>query len=132
MDIKGKFIDISSFLLFEATGDSETGCIDPAMSVVVVDDDDAESCSCDTTPEFLPGVRELSGLEHKASVDDDEEGEVVELQKEDALHKICRDEYDHRRFNGVGKGEKSSPVSVDSTETLNQKNRLFWESCLAS
>ncbi|KAE8701463.1 hypothetical protein F3Y22_tig00110548pilonHSYRG01020 [Hibiscus syriacus] len=156
-------MDISSFLLFEATGDSETGCFDPAIPVIVegedddaescscytateflpgvgelsglehkadvAGDDDAESCSCDTATEFLPGVGELSGLEHKASVvgdddDDDDEGEVVELQKDDGLHKICGDEYnDYRRFNGVGKrGKKSYSVSVDSTETLKEKN----------
>ncbi|KAK8718063.1 hypothetical protein V6N13_045309 [Hibiscus sabdariffa] len=137
MDVKSKVIDISPFLLFEATGDSETGCSDPAISVDDNDDDDdddddAESCSCDTTPELLPGVRGLNGLKHKASVgDEEEEGEVVELQKEAGLHKNRRD--GHRRFTGgVRKGKKSSSVSVDSAKHLKDKNRLFWEACLAS
>ncbi|KAK8486221.1 hypothetical protein V6N13_002885 [Hibiscus sabdariffa] len=130
MDNKSKVIDISCFLLLEATGDSETLCFDPAMS----DDDDAESCSCDT-----PGVRELNELEQKANVgdededEDEEEGKVVELQKEPRLHKNCREDgSDHQGFNGVGKGKKPSSASVDSPETLNEKNRLFWEACLAS
>ncbi|KAK8509885.1 hypothetical protein V6N13_093725 [Hibiscus sabdariffa] len=133
MDVKSKVIDISPFLLFEATGDSETGWSDPAISVD--DDDDAESCSCDTSPEFIPGVRGLNGLEHKASVGDDEEeeeGEVVELRTEAGLHKNRRD--GHRRFKGGvrEKGKKSSSVSVDSAKHLKDKNRLFWEACLAS
>ncbi|KAL4376698.1 hypothetical protein GQ457_02G002980 [Hibiscus cannabinus] len=136
MDVKSKVIDISPFLLFEATGDSETGCSGPAISVDDIaddDDDDAESCSCDTTPEFIPGVRgRLNGLEHKASVGDEEEGEVVELRTEAGLHKNRRD--GHRRFNGGvrEKGKKSSSVSVDSAKHLKDKNRLFWEACLAS
>ncbi|GMI69391.1 hypothetical protein like AT3G62990 [Hibiscus trionum] len=131
MDVKSKAIDISSFLLFEATGDSETGCFEPAMSAVVVDDD-AESCSCDTTaPELLPGVGELNGLEHKASVGDDE-GEVVELQMEAPLHKNRRDDRRRSFDGGVRNGKKSSSVSVDSAKPLKEKNRLFWEACLAS
>ncbi|KAK8654299.1 hypothetical protein V6N13_128270 [Hibiscus sabdariffa] len=137
MDNNNKVIDISCFLLLEATGDSETLCFDPAMSVVDDDDDDdddAESCSCDT-----PGVRELNELEQKVNVgeeddeeEEEEEGKVVELQKEPGLHKNCRDGSDHQSFNGVGKGKKPSSASVDSPETLNEKNRLFWEACLAS
>ncbi|XWS46739.1 hypothetical protein CRYUN_Cryun14cG0093900 [Craigia yunnanensis] len=137
MDFNNKVIDVSSFLLFEATGDSEAGCFDPAMSVINhAEDDDAESCSCDTTSDFLPGVRKLNSLEDKATVDDDhhedeEDGEVVE-QKEVRVYKKCRD--DHQRINGVAKEKKSSAVSVDSTKTMNEmeKNRLFWEACLAS
>ncbi|XWS76483.1 hypothetical protein CRYUN_Cryun01aG0180200 [Craigia yunnanensis] len=137
MDIKSIVVDVSSFFLFEATGDSEAGCFDPAMSVINhAEDDDAESCSCDTTSDFLPGVRELNSLEEKlANVDDynedEEDGEVVE-QKEVHLYKKCRDD---KRINGVvAKEKKLSAVSVDSTETMNEmeKNRLFWEACLAS
>ncbi|XWS31649.1 hypothetical protein CRYUN_Cryun23aG0094500 [Craigia yunnanensis] len=110
------------------------------MSVINhAEDDDAESCSCDTTLDFLPGVRELNSLEDKlANVngdddhhEDEEDGEVVE-QKEVHFYKKCRDD---QRINGVvAKENKSSAVSVDSTTTMNEmeKNRLFWEACLAS
>ncbi|MBA0804295.1 hypothetical protein Gohar_003886, partial [Gossypium harknessii] len=94
-----KVIDISSYLLFEATGDSESGCcFDPAMSVINHhdddddddddgDDDDAESCSCDTTTsDVVHGVREVNRFEQKANDedddDDDDDGEVVEMRKE--------------------------------------------------
>lgn len=46
-----KSVDVSSFLLVEATGDSEVDS-DPNMTIIdLVDDDDgdAESCSCDTS-----------------------------------------------------------------------------------
>ncbi|XVF21873.1 hypothetical protein REPUB_Repub12eG0127000 [Reevesia pubescens] len=150
MDIKSKIVDVSSFLLFEATGDSEAGYFDPAMSDFINhadnnddDDDDAESCSCDTTTSdfLLPGVgNQLNyGLEDKANVDgddhheDEEDGEVVEQQKEIHLYEKCRDD---QRINGGVANEKksSSAVSVDSTKTMNEmeKNRLFWEACLAS
>ncbi|KAG8473948.1 hypothetical protein CXB51_033864 [Gossypium anomalum] len=150
-----KVIDISSYLLFEATGDSESGCcFDPAMSVINHDDDDgggggggggggddddddAESCSCDTTTsDVVHGVREANRFEQKANDDDDndddddddDDGEVVEMRKEVRLHKKCRDD---RRFNGgAAKDKKSS--TVDSTKTPKEKNRLFWEACLAS
>ncbi|XP_022728246.1 uncharacterized protein LOC111283869 [Durio zibethinus] len=141
MDIKSKVVDVSSFLLFEATGDSESGCFDPAISVINHDEDgdddnDAESCSCDTTSDFLHRVRELNSLEEKVNVGDDhhedeEDGEVVE-QKEVCAYKKCRDDY--QNINGVAKEKKPSTVSLDSTKTKNEmeKNKLFWEACLAS
>ncbi|XVE77706.1 hypothetical protein DITRI_Ditri13aG0084400 [Diplodiscus trichospermus] len=146
MDNKSKVVDVSSFLLFEATGDSEAGCFDPAAMSVThhaeeeeeeEEEEDAESCSCNGTSEFSPGVRQHNSLEEKAKGGDDhhedeEDGEVVD-QKEVGVYKKCRD--DHRQINGVAKEEKaSSAVSVDSTETMNEKekNRLFWEACLAS
>nr|KJB47038.1 hypothetical protein B456_008G007800 [Gossypium raimondii] len=95
------------------------------------DDDDAESCSCDTTTsDVVHGVREVNRFEQKANDDDDDDddGEVVEMRKEVRLHKKCRDD---RGFNGgAAKDKKSS--TVDSTKTLKEKNRLFWEACLAS
>ncbi|WRX09575.1 hypothetical protein QQP08_002062 [Theobroma cacao] len=140
MDIKNhKVVDVSSFFLFEATGDSEAGCFDPAMAVInhAEDDDDddddhddAESCSCDTS-DFVPSVRGLNCLEDKANVDDEDEedGEVVEQQKE--VH-VCEKWSNDQRI-GVAKEQKSAG-SVDSTKSLNEmeKNRLFWETCLAS
>ncbi|KAL4339136.1 hypothetical protein GQ457_08G021410 [Hibiscus cannabinus] len=141
---RSRVADVFSLLLFEATGDSESGCnFDPAVTDTNnrEDDDDAESCSCDTV---LPGVREIDSLENRfanagGDVDDndgggdDEEG-VVE-QREVQMYKKC---YRDDRVNGgfVAKDKKpSSDVSVEnSNQTLNEKekNRLFWEACLAS
>ncbi|GMI85798.1 hypothetical protein like AT3G62990 [Hibiscus trionum] len=142
---RSRVIDASSFLLFEATGDSESGCnFDPAVADINgEDDDDAESCSCDT---ILPGVREIDSLKNKfanvggdVDVDDDCGGDddgVVEQREVQLYNKCCRDE---QRVNGVlvakDKKKPSSTVSVEnSNETMNEmeNNRLFWEGCLAS
>ncbi|MBA0709324.1 hypothetical protein Golax_024362 [Gossypium laxum] len=149
---RSKAVDVSSFLLFEATGDSESGCSsDPAMVDISHDDDgdddddddDAESCSCDTAPDVVHGVREIGGsLKNKfANVvegvddeDDDDDDDGVVEQKEGQLYKKgCRDD-ERIKGVGVGKEKKSSSSAENSSETMNEmeKNRLFWETCLAS
>ncbi|KAK8650696.1 hypothetical protein V6N13_140323 [Hibiscus sabdariffa] len=142
---RSRAVDVSSFLLFEATSDSESGCnFNPAVadSNREDDDDDAKSCSCDTV---LPGVREDDSLENifanaGGDVGDDDGGGgndddgVVEQREVQMYKKCCRGD----RVNGVfvTKDKKpSSDVSVEnSNQTLNEKekNRLFWEACLAS
>ncbi|PPS20041.1 hypothetical protein GOBAR_AA00533 [Gossypium barbadense] len=132
---RSKVVDVSSFLLFEATGDSESGCSsDPAMVDISHDDDgdddDAESCSCDIAPDVVHGVGEVGGsLKNKfANVvegvndeDDDDDDDGVGGAKGGV---------------GVGKEKKSSSSAENSnsSETMNEmeKNRLFWETCLAS
>lgn len=148
-NINKVFVDVSSFFLFEATGDSEAeaGCFDPAGAMSVInhdeDDGDAESCSWDTTSDF---IRELNRLEDRPNIvvgedeedddgDRDGDGEVVD-QKEPVCHlyKKCRDD------DGLSKSKlekkSSRSVSVDSTQTQTmnemEKNKLFWEACLAS
>ncbi|XVF80543.1 hypothetical protein PTKIN_Ptkin15bG0082100 [Pterospermum kingtungense] len=130
MDVRNKVVDVSSFFLFEATGDSEAGYFDPAMSVInhAIAQDDAESSSCDTTTSnILPDVREVdNSLEVDNDDDhheDEEKGDQVVDQKEVDRHEP-----------GVPKQNKSSSVSVDSTQSMNEmeKNKLFWEACLAS
>ncbi|KAH1107192.1 hypothetical protein J1N35_010960 [Gossypium stocksii] len=147
---RSKVVDVSSFLLFEATGDSESGCSsDPAMVDISHDDDgddddDAESCSCDTAPDVVHGVREVGGsLKNKfANVvegaddeddDDDDDDGVVEQKEVQLYKKSCRDD-ERIKGVGVGKEKKSSSSAENSSETMNEmeKNRLFWETCLAS
>lgn len=147
MDIKRKVVDVSSFLLFEATGDSEAGCFDPALSAAAKDDDDddddAESCS---SSDLLPAgtVMELKySLDEKLSAndgyddhdhyEDEEDGEVVDQIKEVHFYKKCRDDHQRSIINGSVVAKETS-VSVDSTKTMNEteKSRLFWEACLAS
>ncbi|KAE8679610.1 hypothetical protein F3Y22_tig00111398pilonHSYRG00209 [Hibiscus syriacus] len=146
--IRSKAVDVSSFFLFEATGDSESGgSFDAAMADIngEDDDDDAESCSCETV---LPGVIEIDSLKNKfANIggddvyvgvdfdDDDEDDDGVVEQREVQLYKkCCRN--DQRVGVCVAKEKKpSTDVSVEnSNETMNEteKNRLFWEACLAS
>ncbi|KAK8508844.1 hypothetical protein V6N13_090797 [Hibiscus sabdariffa] len=139
MDIKSKVVDVSYFLHLEATGDSEAGYFDPAVSSVINhahDDDDAESCSCeiDTTSDLLHMVIELDySLDHGANVVDDHEDDGEVVDQEVHCYEKCR--YDPCMHGIVGKeSKKPSVVPVDSTKTMNEmeKSRLFWEACLAS
>ncbi|OMO77823.1 hypothetical protein CCACVL1_14784 [Corchorus capsularis] len=142
-----KVVDVSSFFLFEAIGDSEAGCnFDPAIAVSDEDgddddDDDAESCSCDTSDYYnlrAPVRNQVNGLEEiRADVDDQEEyeedGEVVDQKME--VHHLFEKCRNNQRVNGVvAKNQQKSVVSVDSSKPMNEmeKSRLFWESCLAS
>ncbi|KAK8532558.1 hypothetical protein V6N13_131878 [Hibiscus sabdariffa] len=155
MGIRGSdVVDVSSFLLFEATGDSESGCnSDPAIADINGQhyndddyhdyDDDAESCSCDTVSGYLPGVREIVSLENKSvnvggdfdDGDDDDDDGVVEQREVQLYEKCCRDD---QRVNGAFVAKEKNPSSAvsleNSNETMNEmeKNRLFWEACLAS
>ncbi|KAE8676750.1 hypothetical protein F3Y22_tig00111582pilonHSYRG00969 [Hibiscus syriacus] len=133
MDIKTKVVDLSFLLHLEATGDSEAGYSDPAISSGVNhaqddDNEDAESCSCDTTSDLHMVIEHNYSLDGgNASVEDDEDndGEVVDKK---CIYDPC--------INGMEAAEskKSSAVSIDSSQTMNEmeKNRLFWETCLAS
>ncbi|KAE8689113.1 hypothetical protein F3Y22_tig00110943pilonHSYRG00075 [Hibiscus syriacus] len=122
MDIKTKVVDVSFLFHLEDTGDSEAGYADPAIPAGVNyaqddDNDDAESCSCDTTSDLLHMVLELNynldGGNACVGDDDEDDGEVVN-QKEVHLYK---------------ESKKSSAVSIDSNQTKNEmeKNRLFWK-----
>ncbi|KAE8676463.1 RNA-binding protein-defense related 1 isoform 1 [Hibiscus syriacus] len=140
---RSKVVDVSSFLLFEATGDSESVCnFDAAMADINggEDDDDAESCSSDTV---LPGVRHTGSLENKFAYiggdiddeDDEDDDGVVEQREVQLYKKCCRDD---QRINGVFVAKEKKPSSAvpidNSNETMDEmgKNRLFWEACLAS
>ncbi|KAB2069159.1 hypothetical protein ES319_A08G078900v1 [Gossypium barbadense] len=136
MEITNKVVDVSYFFHLETTGDSEAGYFDPAISVINHDEDDnddAESCSCDdatTSESDLLHVVNYS-LDHKANVGDDhhedeeEDGEVVD---QNGVH-LCK-----KCINGVvvKQNKKASAVSFDSTMNEMEKNKLFWETCLAS
>ncbi|PON57207.1 myelin transcription factor-like protein [Parasponia andersonii] len=144
-------VDASSFFVFEVTADSES-CTqsDSAVSgagessVAALDEDDAESCSFDyRTDQFRPFDSDsLSGDEFVIDSEYLEEGEFddgtdEEEEDETTSHPV------HRKWSrtgeiGVPEGNHKSVASVDSTtkefESLNEmeKNRLFWETCLAS
>ena len=137
-------IDVSTFFQFEVTGDSES-CSNSdsgsGESSVVLDEDDAESCSWDSTDQY-PTVIDSDSTNGEEVVIDREylEEEFDDLDEEDettsdpVYQKWCGTTGDI----GVAKGHYKSGVSVDSTtkefESLNEmeKNRLFWEACLAS
>lgn len=122
MDQIRNLVDVSSFLFFEATGDSELDSVDPNVSITTFSqhDDDAESCSYDSS-DFHTAHDEVindSCCHHfQACIIDDN------VEEGDEAHSHIRD-------------EKKSSVSVDSSHeelpSEMEKNRLFWETCLAS
>ena len=138
----GKLIDVSSFLLFEASGDSEQLESDPGYGIDLDKDDDAESCSCEFSENVCP-----------VDDDDDDDDDDEEL---DCLDSRCYDDYYHdhedeedgndqaltskpmglqRLGFGSMSGTRKSGVCVDSSKGASsemEKSRLFWEACLAS
>ncbi|XP_021621853.1 uncharacterized protein LOC110621882 [Manihot esculenta] len=122
MDTK-KDVDLSSFLLVEASGDSESD-FDPNSAIKDHVDDDAQSCSCDVS-DYYSRVTEVQ-QESVHGVDDHHK--EVGKEQEDEVHGY------QEWANGLTVNQKSC-VSVESTnESMNEmeKNRLFWETCLAS
>ncbi|KAG6593152.1 hypothetical protein SDJN03_12628, partial [Cucurbita argyrosperma subsp. sororia] len=132
--------DFSSYLLFEASGDSEVDSLadlegstatlnlvefNDAKSCTKVEFNDAESCTDDTLDLYDEFLR------------DENESEAEEEEEED-------EEEDEEMFENDGVVESkaigfttSSSASIDSTKEFKmlndvEKNRLFWETCLAS
>lgn len=126
--------DVSPFLLFEASGDSEIASevvSDVPISVAMAEDD-AESCSCDSADISSADELIMNGDDdddhgdkaYHSHVDDLEEGEEEEGGGGSSVYQ----RWGH---------QLKSTVSVDSTkefERLNEveKSKLFWETCLAS
>lgn len=121
MDIKGRHADFSSYILFEATGDSENayelGRVDDH------DDDDALSCSYDESDAC--NESELNVCDRSC---DDEKKEDEE--KDDAYGaSYCEeDEMQEHYQKSYVSSDSSQEEFVDEME----KDKLFWEACLAS
>lgn len=145
MDVK-QTADVSRYILFEATGDSEADC-DPMMDDQVGyeiarahdddddDDDDAESCSYDGSENQNCNLQgeQLRGC---GSRDADYERDA-EKKKDEEEARVCHGTSycdDDDDDDEIPKHHNSS-LSVDSGQHLMdemEKNRRFWEACLAS
>ncbi|KAI4301333.1 hypothetical protein L6164_034621 [Bauhinia variegata] len=128
--------DVSAYMLFEATGDSEVD-YNPIMdddvahefprNVVDDDDDDAESCSYDASE--ICDIGKLNGYE-SCDGDGDAKNEDEEEKEEEALVygiSYCTDEE-----HSISKPSAVDSVSEQEVVDEREKNRLFWEACLAS
>ncbi|KAK9282163.1 hypothetical protein L1049_005075 [Liquidambar formosana] len=132
-------VDVSCFLLFEDSGDSEAD-FDPIMAVDVahdnnVADDDAESCSCDLSDcERVCELKDLEVQEYfEDSDDDDYEGEVNSYGQSYSGEQKGLTKIASGLMMAAGQDQKSR-AGVDSAMEMNEmeRNRLFWETCLAS
>ncbi|KAJ4955170.1 hypothetical protein NE237_011953 [Protea cynaroides] len=117
-------IDVSSFFLFEATGDSESNS-DFINEISKTDDNDAESCCQDQD----------SDLEDNNYQSFDQENYSSSLENESPEEVILDLEMDSKHYVG----EEQARATVDAKENgellvLNEKetNKLFWKKCLAS
>lgn len=129
MDDERNVIDVTSFLLFESIGDSEADSdLNMANSLgqeINRDEvDDAESCS-----DYV-GPIELCDFDHdQEEHDDDHEDDIddeEEEEEEDGIDQV---------WSSYGKVvlHKKSKVCVDDSKMNERdKDRHFWETCLAS
>ncbi|KAA8548533.1 hypothetical protein F0562_000200 [Nyssa sinensis] len=128
--------DLSSFLLFEASGDSEGDCNSPGDSelhiqnlfamyygISLAREDDAESCSLDSSETL--GSHEANDCDYDEDFDhDDHTNDSHQMMglSEAALAFVPRKE-----------GEEESKVVVDRRKEKImdeiERNRLFWETC---
>ncbi|XP_041020417.1 uncharacterized protein LOC121262048 [Juglans microcarpa x Juglans regia] len=138
-----KVVDVSTFLKFEAIGDSEDD-FDPIMGdhhdmIVSMADSDAESCSFDLADSSK--VFELDDScddpqtyhVHDEYDDNDDDGSFME---EEEGHSCLAWNGEHNKYWKPIRGAKKSSAPVESTKELMmteaEKSRQFWETCLAS
>jgi len=140
MDRKKNSGDFFSCGLYEATGDSEADICDPninmdcdiARSVYDDDNDDAMSCSYDGS----------AVNEHDQSWCDDDDEKRLEDDEEEEKDVVygtsyCSENDDDDKKNEIHDQHKKKKcyVSFDlGHESMDEmeKNRRFWEACLAS
>lgn len=146
MDMKQP-ADVSRFMLFEATGDSEADCDSPMMMDDQVDNndddnDDAESCSYDGSENQNCNLQGDQQHHHgcgSCELDYDEHHDAEKKKDEGEACgsygiSYCDDDDDVDVDEIIQKRHKSI-LSVDSGQHLMdemEKNRRFWEACLAS
>ncbi|MCD7461240.1 hypothetical protein HAX54_045716 [Datura stramonium] len=154
-------VDVSSFFLFESTGDSEFdsnsySTSDPMDSFITsnpshqrfLEDDDAQSCSYECGV-----VNHDEDMELDFQIENDNDGDLdtysCSRSKSVGWNSDMEDDEDEdedddeggvveqRWMNGVNrcnKKSKSNVCSVVDSELKSQKDKdkLFWETCLAS
>jgi hypothetical protein len=129
MDLKNSYESdhnqFPSYMLIEATGDSEVDSNDPNINGFgsADDDDDAQSCCHDNAAEF------------KACESWNEDDDDVEKDKKDDVNvygsSYCEDDemQEQNNYKSYVSDDSSDKEFVDDEM---EKNRLFWEACLAS
>lgn len=118
---------VPSYMLIEATGDSEVDCNNQTMDEFgsAYDDDDAQSCCNGNAAEF-------KGCESLSDDDDDEDEDEKKKKKKGDVYgtSYCEDDemQEQNKYKSFVSDDSSDQEFVDEKE----KNRLFWEACLAS
>ena len=151
MDVKGT-VDFSSYILFEATGDSEADFVDPNLGGYGDefarvgddhdhghgndhDDDDALSCSYDRSDACNAAEANWGGECCDADDDEEDDGDDVKKEGEEEKDVVYGTSYCDEDDEMLQEEHHKSFVSFDSNQGSvdeREKNRLFWEACLAS
>lgn len=134
--IKNGVVDVSSFLLVEGSADSEADCgllklCEDVIMACDYDDEDAESCSCDT-------VDSLEVFDYDGTGGDQDCSGYDEAK----ANKECAEERNWCRlwlgvagleYMSTENGEEESKADAKwSKEVIDQmEDSLFWETCLA-
>ncbi|KAK7378922.1 hypothetical protein VNO80_04371 [Phaseolus coccineus] len=126
MDMKNPF-DVPSYMLLEASGDSETDCnptVEEHGCEIDREDDDALSCVYDSSETC--NAAELNGYEFRNNdhVDDVEDEKKCEVRGTS----YCDDDDEMQEHQKSCVSDESGHELVDEME----RNRRFWEACLAS
>ncbi|TKY52564.1 hypothetical protein E2542_SST24086 [Spatholobus suberectus] len=132
--------DFSSYFHFEASGDSEEAGCDPPNPIMggcaceiprpigdVDDNDDALSCNYDGS-----GACNVAELDEEESCDEEHDDEKKEDEEKSGVYGMSHCEEDD---DDMQEEHMKSYVSFESGQEFvdeMEKNRLFWEACLAS
>ncbi|CAI8603815.1 unnamed protein product [Vicia faba] len=132
--------DFLSNVRFEASGDSEADSdpnpnIDCEKAKSLYDDDNDDALSCNGS-----AVDEVNNVEQHDQPwcdDDDNEKRLDEHEEKDVVYgkSYCAEDDDEDEVHGRWFRKKKSCVSFDlggDSVDENEKNRRFWEACMAS
>lgn len=125
-------IDVSCFLVMEDSGDSEVDSY-RLMDHVDYEDDDAESCSCDSDSSFLSNLYGCDDGDHKDY--DNYEVEAHDIDDDDDemdIQGYCDQSTAYNRCADEQRSVVSATAVAEESMNESEKNRLFWEACLAS
>lgn len=138
-------VDVYSCMMFEAAGDSEADSDINHLGLsddgACLNDDDAMSCSCDgELRDRLPSGDNVD--EEKQATDHDkvykvyDDGDDDEDEEDDAVNQILKPKTNSSRHVKSQGTNQDFWVCSDSTmlKLMDDKDRdkLFWETCLAS
>lgn len=120
MDIEN-VVDVSSFLLIEETADNFLNCQTICNMVITVDEDDAQSCSCDTS--------EMQAFDSDGS----EFSEVDDSEQRSSRCQLWLSNHGLGYSSKEQGEEQSSWVGVNLSKEVKDEmeDRLFWETCMA-
>ncbi|KAL8530786.1 hypothetical protein ACS0TY_007721 [Phlomoides rotata] len=132
---EGKVLfDASAYMLFEASGDSDAQCFDEMDSGAA--EDDAQSCIFESVSGGAPwneavdaGSDFYRGADFDGWSEDEDEDGGASCDEEDGVVDQC-----HRQRTAAAKETPVKSNGCEDSKMMNERerDRQFWEACLAS